>query len=121
MRAEDVHGELGEIVTGRKPGRTSAADVIVFDSTGTALQDVAAAVPAPVTSGYSSLATPPAISVAVRQNDGNISAPAVRVTLGVTAAQHRRREAAVLEVADRGSARASRAPLLTISLTRRAP
>jgi ornithine cyclodeaminase/alanine dehydrogenase-like protein (mu-crystallin family) len=43
MRAEDVYGELGEIVAGRKPGRTSAADVIVFDSTGTALQDVAAA------------------------------------------------------------------------------
>lgn len=43
MRAEDVHGELGEVVAGRKPGRTSDAEVVIFDSTGTALQDVAAA------------------------------------------------------------------------------
>jgi methionine-gamma-lyase len=43
MTAQDVYGELGEIVAGRTPGRTSDADVIVFDSTGTALQDVAAA------------------------------------------------------------------------------
>lgn len=43
MRADDAYGELGEIVAGRKPGRTSATDVILFDSTGTALQDVAAA------------------------------------------------------------------------------
>ncbi len=39
----DVHAELGEVVAGRKPGRTSAAEITVFDSTGTALQDVAAA------------------------------------------------------------------------------
>jgi alanine dehydrogenase len=39
----DVYAELGEIVAGRKPGRTSAEDIIIFDSTGTALQDVAAA------------------------------------------------------------------------------
>ena len=38
-----VHAELGEIVAGRKPGRRSALEVIVFDSTGMALQDVAAA------------------------------------------------------------------------------
>ena len=43
MRQADVHAELGEIVAGRKPGRTADSDVIVFDSTGTALQDVAAA------------------------------------------------------------------------------
>ena len=40
----DVHGELGEVIVGRKTGRTSAEQTIVFDSTGTALQDVAAAV-----------------------------------------------------------------------------
>ena len=40
---EDVYAELGEIVAGRKPGRTSQGETIVFDSTGTALQDVAAA------------------------------------------------------------------------------
>lgn len=38
-----VHAELHEIVAGRKPGRRSADDIVVFDSTGTALQAVAAA------------------------------------------------------------------------------
>lgn len=38
-----VHGELGEIVAGRKPGRETDAEIVVFDSTGTAIQDVAAA------------------------------------------------------------------------------
>jgi alanine dehydrogenase len=44
MTAQDVYGELGEIVCGQKPGRVAESDVIVFDSTGFALQDVAAAV-----------------------------------------------------------------------------
>lgn len=39
----DVYGELGEIVAGTKPGRTSADEIIIFDSTGMALQDVVAA------------------------------------------------------------------------------
>jgi ornithine cyclodeaminase/alanine dehydrogenase-like protein (mu-crystallin family) len=39
----DVHAELAEVVAGTRPGRTSAEEIIVFDSTGTALQDVAAA------------------------------------------------------------------------------
>jgi len=39
----EVYGELGEIVTRKKVSRTSPDDTIVFDSTGTALQDVAAA------------------------------------------------------------------------------
>jgi len=43
MRSTDVHAELGEVVAGRKPGRTTSEEVMVFDSTGTALQDVAAA------------------------------------------------------------------------------
>lgn len=43
MGKSDVYAELGAIVAGRKPGRTSAEEVIIFDSTGTALQDVAAA------------------------------------------------------------------------------
>jgi ornithine cyclodeaminase/alanine dehydrogenase-like protein (mu-crystallin family) len=38
-----VHAELSDVVAGKKPGRESASEVIVFDSTGTALQDVAAA------------------------------------------------------------------------------
>jgi alanine dehydrogenase len=40
---DDVYAELGEIAAGRKPGRTSAEEIVIFDSTGTALQDVAAA------------------------------------------------------------------------------
>jgi alanine dehydrogenase len=44
MTAADVHAELGEVVAGRKPGRTRPDEVIVFDSTGTGLQDVAAAI-----------------------------------------------------------------------------
>ncbi|MFD1635157.1 ornithine cyclodeaminase family protein [Haloplanus ruber] len=39
----DIHAELGEVVTGAAPGRTSADEVTVFDSTGLAIQDVAAA------------------------------------------------------------------------------
>jgi alanine dehydrogenase len=38
-----VDAELGEVVAGRKRGRRSAEDTVVFDSTGMALQDVAAA------------------------------------------------------------------------------
>jgi ornithine cyclodeaminase/alanine dehydrogenase-like protein (mu-crystallin family) len=43
MKKSDVHAELGEVVAGRKAGRVSHAEVIIFDSTGMALQDVAAA------------------------------------------------------------------------------
>jgi alanine dehydrogenase len=39
----DVHAELGEVVARKKPGRVSSEEIIVFDSTGMALQDVAAA------------------------------------------------------------------------------
>ena len=44
MTRNDVRAELGEVVAGRKPGRMHNDEIIVFDSTGTALQDVAAAV-----------------------------------------------------------------------------
>jgi ornithine cyclodeaminase/alanine dehydrogenase-like protein (mu-crystallin family) len=44
MRREDVHAELADVVGGRRPGRTRADEITVFDSSGTALQDVAAAV-----------------------------------------------------------------------------
>ncbi|HXT51485.1 MAG TPA: ornithine cyclodeaminase family protein [Thermoanaerobaculia bacterium] len=44
LRREDVHADLGEVIAGRNPGRTAADEVVVFDSTGMALQDVAAAV-----------------------------------------------------------------------------
>jgi ornithine cyclodeaminase/alanine dehydrogenase-like protein (mu-crystallin family) len=44
MTRESVYAELGDVLTGRKPGRRSAEEITVFDSTGTALEDVAAAV-----------------------------------------------------------------------------
>jgi alanine dehydrogenase len=43
MRREDVRAELADVVSGRTPGRRSADEIVVFDSTGTALEDVAAA------------------------------------------------------------------------------
>lgn len=43
MKISDVHAELGEVVAGLKPGRRSPEERIIFDSTGMALQDVAAA------------------------------------------------------------------------------
>ncbi len=43
MTRGDVRAELGEIVAGRKRGRLHDDEIIIFDSTGTALQDVAAA------------------------------------------------------------------------------
>jgi ornithine cyclodeaminase/alanine dehydrogenase-like protein (mu-crystallin family) len=43
MTRADVHAELSEIVAGKKPGRESNKEIIIFDSTGMALQDVAAA------------------------------------------------------------------------------
>lgn len=38
-----VHAELGDVVVGRRPGRTRDDEITIFDSSGTALQDVAAA------------------------------------------------------------------------------
>ena len=43
LTRESVHAELADVVTGRKPGRRSAQEITLFDSTGTALEDVAAA------------------------------------------------------------------------------
>jgi len=40
---KDVHAELGEVIAGVKSGRTSSDEIIVFDSTGMALQDVVTA------------------------------------------------------------------------------
>lgn len=44
VRREDFRGELGALITGRVRGRTSADEITIYDSTGTALQDAAAAV-----------------------------------------------------------------------------
>src|SRR4051812_10387832 len=43
ITTEAVYTELGEVIAGVKPGRTSPEEVIIFDSTGMALQDVVAA------------------------------------------------------------------------------
>jgi len=40
---DSVHAELGQLIAGLRSGRTSAEEITIFDSTGTALQDVAAA------------------------------------------------------------------------------
>ncbi|MFW6382741.1 MAG: ornithine cyclodeaminase family protein [Haloferacaceae archaeon] len=40
---DDIHGSVGELVIGEKPGRVDGDGVTVFDSTGLAIQDVAAA------------------------------------------------------------------------------
>ncbi len=39
----DVYAELGEIIAGGKSGRISTDEIIILDTTGTAIQDVAAA------------------------------------------------------------------------------
>ena len=43
VKPSDVHAELADLVIGRRAGRESADEVTIFDSTGTALEDVAAA------------------------------------------------------------------------------
>jgi ornithine cyclodeaminase/alanine dehydrogenase-like protein (mu-crystallin family) len=43
MKDTDIHAELGEVVSGTVPGRTSASQVTLFKSVGVAVQDLAAA------------------------------------------------------------------------------
>jgi ornithine cyclodeaminase len=43
LRADRVYGELGEIVAGLKPGRTSARQITIADLTGVGFQDTAIA------------------------------------------------------------------------------
>ena len=40
---DHVHAELGEVVAGKAPGRTSRDEITLFDSGGTAIETVAAA------------------------------------------------------------------------------
>ena len=44
MRREDIRASLDQVVVGAVPGRVSDKEIIVFDSTGVAIEDVAAAV-----------------------------------------------------------------------------
>jgi len=41
LHPESIHAQLGEILTGKKPGRTDEDEITIFDSTGLAIQDVA--------------------------------------------------------------------------------
>jgi ornithine cyclodeaminase len=43
MREEDVRGQLGEVVAGRKPGRTTDDEITICDLTGVGFQDTAIA------------------------------------------------------------------------------
>lgn len=43
MRSTDVRGEIGHVIAGKIPGRRDGREIVVYDATGTALQDVAAA------------------------------------------------------------------------------
>jgi alanine dehydrogenase len=43
MSEGDIHAELGELIAGRKRGRERDDEIIIFDGTGTGIQDVAAA------------------------------------------------------------------------------
>jgi ornithine cyclodeaminase/alanine dehydrogenase-like protein (mu-crystallin family) len=43
LSPRDVHAVLADVVAGRRPGRTSAGEITIFDSTGVAIEDVAAA------------------------------------------------------------------------------
>ena len=44
MRAENVSAELAEIIAGGNPGRTTDEEIIIFDSTGVAIEDAVTAV-----------------------------------------------------------------------------
>jgi alanine dehydrogenase len=43
MTVKQIRGELGAVIAGKAPRRTNLEEIIIFDSTGTALQDAAAA------------------------------------------------------------------------------
>ena len=57
ITAESIHAEIGEIINGTKPGRMSAQEITVFDTTGVAIQDLA-------TAGY-------ALEEAIKKNKGS--------------------------------------------------
>jgi alanine dehydrogenase len=43
LRKKDVYAQLGDIVTGKKRGRTSDKEITLFDATGLAIQDISCA------------------------------------------------------------------------------
>ena len=44
MQVSDVHAELGDLVSGTRPGRMAPEDITLFDGSGVGIQDVAASV-----------------------------------------------------------------------------
>ncbi len=42
IKPEDIYAQIGEILVGKKPGRSSDQEITIFDSTGLGIQDVAA-------------------------------------------------------------------------------
>ncbi|MCU0820977.1 MAG: ornithine cyclodeaminase family protein [Spirochaetes bacterium] len=43
IKKKHIYGDIGEIATGRKPGRKSDDQITIFDSTGLAIQDISSA------------------------------------------------------------------------------
>lgn len=43
MTLDSIYGELAQVVSGARPSRAQAGDIVVFDSTGTAIEDLVAA------------------------------------------------------------------------------
>ena len=40
ISTEDIHGTIGEVVAGKKPGRESSSEITLFESCGTTLSYV---------------------------------------------------------------------------------
>jgi alanine dehydrogenase len=40
IKKGDIFGEIGEVVSGKKPGREKEDEITIFDSTGLAIQDL---------------------------------------------------------------------------------
>jgi alanine dehydrogenase len=43
ITADSVHAEIGEVLAGKKPGRTSSDEITLYKAVGIAIQDVATA------------------------------------------------------------------------------
>jgi alanine dehydrogenase len=43
IKKEDIYGELGEIIAGKKKGRTDSSEITIFKATGLAIEDIATA------------------------------------------------------------------------------
>ncbi len=43
LRRDDIDAKIGDVITGKNPGRLSDEDITIFDSTGLAVQDIVTA------------------------------------------------------------------------------